>query len=156
MSQEDVEFLRRVAVVGRKVHGRADLEALAALFHPDVEARDLQHAPDTPEVLRGRAAVLAMWEQWMEALGEWTYELSEFIDADPWVVCAARWHATGKGSDLPVDWQVADAYQVEDGQIVRAIFGFPDVATALEAIGAERGGGATLSEVLKPDRSSGS
>jgi ketosteroid isomerase-like protein len=131
VSREDVEFLRRVAVVGNKVDGRADLEVLARLFHPDAEARDLQHAPDTPELLRGRAAILAMWERWMEAFADWTYDLSDFTDAGPWVVCAARWHATGKGSDLPIEWRTADAYQVEDGQIVRAIFGYPDVATAL-------------------------
>jgi len=152
VSQDDIEFLRRVAVVGNKIDGRADLEALAGLFHRDAEARDLQHAPDSPEVLRGRAAILAMWERWMEAMGDWTYDMSRFVDADPWVVCAAHWRATGKGSDLPVDWHVADAYQVEDGQIVRAIFGYPDVEAALQDL--KRG--ATLSEVLKPDRLKGS
>jgi hypothetical protein len=152
VSQEDVDFLRRVAVVGNKIDGRADLEALARLFHADAQARDLQHAPDSPELLEGRAAIQAMWDRWLDAMGDWTYDMSEFVDADPWVVCAVHWRATGKGSDVPIDWHVADAYRIEDGQIVGAIFGFPDVETALQDLD----GGATLSEVLKPDRLKGS
>jgi ketosteroid isomerase-like protein len=133
MSRENVEFLRRAAALNS-----GDLEALAELFHPDAEMRDLSHAPDTPELLRGRAAIVAVWEQWMETLEDWTYEISEYIDADPWVVCDARWHAVGKGSEVAVDWNVADAYEVKDGKIVRAIVGFPDVAQALEAVGFSR------------------
>ena len=33
-----------------------DLEALLDLYHPDAEWRDLQHGPDTPEPVHGRAA----------------------------------------------------------------------------------------------------
>lgn len=40
----------------------------------------------------------------------------------------------GKGSDLPVDVRGADAYEVKDGRIVRAIIGYEDAATALEAV----------------------
>jgi ketosteroid isomerase-like protein len=40
-----------------------------------------------------------------------------------------------KGSDVPIDVHFADAYEVKDGKIVRAIIGYPDVATALEAVG---------------------
>ena len=43
----------------------------------------------------------------------------------------------GEGSDLRVDIHVADAYKVEDGKVTRVIVGFPDVATALRAVGLE-------------------
>jgi ketosteroid isomerase-like protein len=130
MSEENVEFARQAAALANT----GDLEAIAELFHPDAEARDLQHAPDTPEVLRGRAAIVAVWEQWLEALDDWTIEVSEYVDVHPWVVCATRWHATGKGSGVAIDWALADAYEIEHGKIVRAIFGYPDVAAALEAL----------------------
>jgi hypothetical protein len=36
---------------------------------------------------------------------------------------------------VPVDVRVADAYEVRDGKIVRAIMSYPDVATALKGVG---------------------
>jgi hypothetical protein len=44
-----VEFVRRAYVLGR-----GDVERLIELYHEDAEWRDLQHAPDTPEVVRGK------------------------------------------------------------------------------------------------------
>ena len=38
---------------------------------------------------------------------------------------------------MPINQRVADAYEVKDGKIVRAIMSYPDVATALEALGLE-------------------
>jgi ketosteroid isomerase-like protein len=131
MSQENVELLRRAAELGNA----GDLEAVAELYHSDAELRDLQHPPDTPEVLKGRAAIMAAWEAWLESFDDFTLEVYEFVDADPWVVGDVRWRATGKGSDVSIDWRVAEAYEVQDGKIVRVIAGFPNVATALEAVG---------------------
>jgi ketosteroid isomerase-like protein len=53
-----------------------DLEAIAELYHPDVEVRDLAHPPDSPEVLRGRAAMVEVWGKWLELFDDWTIELS--------------------------------------------------------------------------------
>jgi ketosteroid isomerase-like protein len=65
-------------------------------------------------------------------LRQFAAEIYEYIDAHPWVICDARWH--GKGSDLPIDLRVADAYEVKDGKIAQAIVSYPDVATALKAV----------------------
>ena len=125
------ELLRRAAELGNA----GDLEAVAELYHSDAELRDLQHPPDTPEVLKGRAAIMAAWEAWFESFDDFTLEVYEWVDADPWVVGDVRWRATGKGSDVSIDWRVAEAYEVQDGKIVRVIAGFPNVATALAAVG---------------------
>ena len=130
MSQDNVDFLRRAAASIEP----GDAEAFLELFHPDVEARDLVHLPDMPELLRGRGAVAGMFEQWMEALDSWTVDITDFVDAHPWVVCGMHWRAAGKGSGVPTEWRLADAYEVRDGQIVRAVFGYPDVETALQAV----------------------
>ena len=61
-------------------------------------------------------------------------EVFEYIDADPRVICDTRWYVKAKGSDVPRDARVADAYEVKDGKIVRVILGYPDVAAALEAL----------------------
>jgi ketosteroid isomerase-like protein len=68
-------------------------------------------------------------------LAEFGAEVYEYIDAHPWVICDTRWHGKAKGSDVPIDVHVADAYEVKDGKIVRAINSYLDVATALKALG---------------------
>ena len=83
--------------------------------------------------------MVAGLQSWMELFDDWSVEVHEYIDADPWVVCDTEWWATGKGSDVSIDWRVADAHEVKDGKIVREISGFPDVETALKAVRAEGG-----------------
>jgi ketosteroid isomerase-like protein len=130
MSQENVEFVRKVVELGNA----GDLDAVASLFHPDVEIRDLQHPPDVPEVQHGREALRATWNGWLEALGNWRVEVQEYVDADRWVLCDSRWRATGKGSTAATEWRVTDAYEIQDGMIVTHIEGFPDIAAALRHV----------------------
>jgi ketosteroid isomerase-like protein len=140
MSEENVELIRRgVALANGSADPQAVEATVAELYHPDVEQRDLQHAPDVPEVVRGRAAVVAGLQKWIELFDDWSVEVHEYIDADPWVVCDTQWRATGKGSHVSIDWRVADAHEVKDGKIVREIYGFANVAAALEAVRAEGG-----------------
>jgi len=134
MSQENVDCLRRAVELGNV----GDLDALAELYDPQVEMRDLQHPPDVPEVLHGRTGIVGAWERWLDALEDWNAELVEIVDADPWVVCDIRWCATGKGSTASIDWRLTDAFEVHDGRIVRQIAGFRDVATALRELEAIR------------------
>jgi hypothetical protein len=135
MSQENVDILRWAVEMANA--GEVEkMEAVAeAMYHPDAEARDLQPAPGTPEVMKGRAAIVAVWKQWLEVLDDWRIEPREIVDADPWVVSDVHWYAKGKGSDITIDWRVAEAHHFTDGKIDRSIFGYPDVATALEAVG---------------------
>jgi hypothetical protein len=79
-------------------------------------------------------------------------EVHEYIDADPWVVCDVHWHATGKGSDVPIDWRVAEAYEFKDGKVVRSLFGFPNVAAALEAVGSPGAGAGGSSRLAEHDQ----
>jgi ketosteroid isomerase-like protein len=134
MSQQNVDCLVRAVALGNA----GELDALAQLYHPDAEMRDLQNPPDVPEMLHGREGIVAAWERWLDALENWRADLVQVVDAEPWVVCDIRWRATGKGSTVAVDWRLTDAFEVHDGLIVRQIAGFPDVASALrevEAIG---------------------
>ena len=131
MSQENVEIVRQ----GIALLNAADWDALFGLHHPDIEYRDLQHVPDLPEVLRGLEGFRLLTANWTEIWDEFGAEVYEYIDAHPWVICDTRWHGIGKGSDMPIDIHVADAYELKDGKIVRAVFSYPDVATALKAVG---------------------
>src|SRR6476660_3238614 len=55
MSEENVEIPGRATVA----FNRGDRATAFADYHPEIEYRDLQHAPDSPERLHGRAALAA-------------------------------------------------------------------------------------------------
>jgi ketosteroid isomerase-like protein len=131
MSQQNVKVIR--AFMASPNAG--DWDAMFAWFAPDVVLRDLAHAPDVPEVLRGTEAIRRVVASWIETYDEFRTEVFEYVDADPWVICDTRWYGTGKGSGMAIEQRAADAYEVKDGKIVRALMGSPDVATALQAVG---------------------
>ncbi len=131
MSQENVEVVRR----GNALLNAGDLDAAIELYHPEVQVRDLQHAPDVAEVVQGIDAFRLLAAQWTEVYSELRAEVYEYIDAGAWVICDTRWHGKVRGSDYPIDIRVADAYEVTAGKIVRAIMSYSDVATALQAVG---------------------
>jgi ketosteroid isomerase-like protein len=130
MSRENVEIVRR----GTALLNAGNWDAAFALYHPQAEYRDLQHGPDMPEVFYGDAGLRAVAAMWMEVYDEFGAEVYEYIDVHPWVVCDTRWHGTSKDSEVPVDVRVADAYEIENGLIVRAIMSYTDVAAALDAL----------------------
>ena len=73
--------------------------------------------------------------EWAGTFDEFTAEVREYVDADPWVVCDTRWYGTGRGSGMTVDVRVADTYELRDGKIVRGIVSYSDLSAALEAVG---------------------
>jgi ketosteroid isomerase-like protein len=148
MSRENVEVVRRANALGNA----GEYESFFEVFDRDIEFRDLQHAPDLPELIRGLDALREMAANWTEVYDEFRAEIREYIDAHPWVICDARWYGRGKGSDVEIDLRVADVYEVRDGKIVRAIIGYPDPATALKAV-RTRDTGRAMSEHLDLVRS---
>jgi ketosteroid isomerase-like protein len=133
MSSKNVQVLRRCT----ELLNVGDWDALFELYHADVqvEFRDVRPPRDVPEVLRGRDGVRQVVAHWTAPYDEFGAEISEYIDAHPWVICDTRSRGTSKGSNASIDVHFADAYEVKDGKIVRAIVGYPDVATAIEAVG---------------------
>jgi ketosteroid isomerase-like protein len=137
MSQENVEIMRRVNELANTGGWGAVLDEA---YHPDAELRDLRHAPDLPEVVRGRDAVRLVLTNWTAAYDDFGAEVYDFIDAHPWVICDTRWYGRGAGSELPIDVRGADAYELKEGRIVRTIIGYADVATALKDLGLKEPG----------------
>ena len=116
---------------------RGDVEAALSYLHPSIEWRDLQHAPDQPEVARGAAAIREVWEGWLDARVGLRAEVVEFIDAGSAVVCVTRWHAQGTASGIEVVGTSAEVYEFEDGLVVRATLGYRSRDQALNAVGFE-------------------
>ena len=67
MSQENIEIARRLVALANE-RGFDAVDEVAEIYHPDAEARDLQPGPGMPEVMRGRAEIVAVWRQWLEVL----------------------------------------------------------------------------------------
>jgi len=133
MSQENVEMLRR----SNAAFNRGDRAAAMAVYHPEVELRDLQPAPDSPERLVGRAALEAYWTQWEDAFADLVAEIEEYIDAGACVVTSTHWRAKGKDTGLPVDLRTADVFEFADGRVVRATLSYRNTDEALKAVGLE-------------------
>jgi ketosteroid isomerase-like protein len=131
MSQENVEIVR--AFMASPNAG--DWDGMFAWFASDVHLRNLAHAPDAPEVLIGPEAIRAVVASWRETYEQFRTEVYQYVDAEPWVICDTRWYGRGKGSHMAIDQRVADAYEVKDGKIARAIMSNADVAAALKAVG---------------------
>jgi ketosteroid isomerase-like protein len=129
MSRRNVELLRRCA----ELLNVGDLDGVLELYHPDVLVafRDLGHPPEIPDVLRGREGVRRVVAHWTAPYDRFGAEVEQHIDADPWVVCDTRSHSRGDRDTGSVDVRFADAYEVRDSQIVRAILGYEDVAAAM-------------------------
>jgi ketosteroid isomerase-like protein len=136
VSPKNVQILTRCA----ELLNVGDWDALFELYHPDVvvEFRDVQPLPDIPEVLRGRDGIRRIVTHWTAPYDEFGAEVYQYIDADPWVICDTRWYSRSKSSDVPLAVRFADAYEVKDGKIRRAIIGYPDVASALDELGLTR------------------
>jgi ketosteroid isomerase-like protein len=133
VSQENVDKLRRA----NAAFNRGDRDGMLAVLHPDIELRDLQNAPDSPEVLYGTEAVIAYLDEWDAAFDTFTAEINEYIDAGDFVIVVTHWHATGRDSGLATDLHTADVYEFADGKIVRATTAYADKRAALKAVGLE-------------------
>ena len=133
MSQANVETVQRM----NAAFNRRDRDAVLAYYHPDVELRDLQHAPDAPERLVGIDAIRAYWAQWDDAFDDFTAEIEESLDAGTYVVTATRWRGTGKDSGLQIDLRAVELFEFADGKIARLTSGYSTKDEALEAVGLE-------------------
>jgi ketosteroid isomerase-like protein len=131
MSQENVETLRR----SNAAFNRRDQDGAFAGYHHDIEWRQLQHAPDTPERLNGVSAVLANWDQWEAAFDDFGAEIEEYIDGGAYVLAVTRWRATGRDSGVAIDLRTVDVFEFADGKIVRATIGYSDKDAALADLG---------------------
>jgi ketosteroid isomerase-like protein len=131
MSQENVAIVRRM----NTAFNRRDRDALLAYYQPDVELRDLQHAPDAPERLIGIDAIRAYWAQWDDAFDDFTAEIEEYLDAGTYVVMTTRWRGKGKDSGLEIELRAVEVAEFADGKIARLTSGYSNKDEALKAVG---------------------
>ena len=74
------------------------------------------------------------WRKTQELFAEIRWEPLEFTDLGPAVVVQARVTATGRGSEVPAEFDETDVFWFRDGRIVR-LQGFATKEQAFEAVG---------------------
>jgi ketosteroid isomerase-like protein len=74
--------------------------------------------PD-PRVHRGIEAMGQAWAEWLDVFDELTIELTEIHEVGDLVVAGQEFHATGRGSRIPVDLPGAATLTLRDGKVIR-------------------------------------
>ncbi len=131
MSQENVDTLMR----SNEAFNRGDYQSAWAGYDPDVEFRDLNHPPDSPEAVRGIGAMEDVLAQWRQSFPDLTATVEDLVDAGDAVVLVTRWRGKGTGSGIAVDTLAAEVYEFADGRIVRVTMGYESRDEALQAVG---------------------
>jgi ketosteroid isomerase-like protein len=140
VSQENVEIMRRVLEDFQAGMERGDP---GAWFDSEAVADDYEWTFETDAVLgegtlvwRGREGFVEFMRGWTEDFEGWSISV-ELIDAgDDRVVGLTHQSATGKGSGVPVEADVGQVYELEDGRLARTR-NYLSHAKALEAAGLE-------------------
>ena len=128
MSQENVEIARR----GFAAWNAGDMDALRALYDPDVIMRALEGWPE-PGPYVGREAVMRWLVQLRETWDADTLELtSDFVAAGDRVAARQVWHGAGRGPEANMEMTIVQT--VRDG-LIFYVEHFWDHAKALEAVG---------------------
>ena len=130
MSREHIETITN----GLAAYNSGDREQFLDRFHPDLEWRDLDHAPDLPEHFAGLDGLRALMAQWDAAFDNFRGEYEECVDAGDSVVCVTIWRGEGKGSGLTMELRRGEVYDFENGLIVRVTV-YADPAAAFAAAG---------------------
>ena len=117
MSQENVEELRRL--LGEGILDRARVHRwYDEAWHPDVDWRAMEDAPDDVGVTQGRDALRDHVDDWVQMFDDLRLDPEEFIDADDQVIAVLRLSGRAKQSGVETDLRWVVAYTPKAGRIV--------------------------------------
>jgi ketosteroid isomerase-like protein len=138
MSQENVDFVTGLFDATGDMDKEAVLAALPdvvpEICDPEIEwIEDPQRADS--RTYRGHEGVIESWRRWLNAFGEWGFEVERITDCGGGdVFVAMREQGTGALSEAPVEATNYAVITVKDGKI-RRYREFYDEAAALAAAG---------------------
>ena len=130
MSQENLELVERaIAAINAR-----DIEGYLACCTENVKLEtQLAAVGGVYEGIDGIGRYFADIE---DAAPDFRIELDGVEEVDSKrVIAFLRSSSTGRASGIRMAWPSTNVYDLVDGKIVRAVFSYPDVATALEAVG---------------------
>ena len=130
MSNANVEIVRQ----SLEAFNSKGVDGLVNFWHPDIDWRAIEGAPDDVGVFTGEEAMRRYLGEWVEMFEDARNEPEEFIEAGDQVVAVQHASGVGKRNGVPVDMRYAVVYTVRYGKITRG----REYATrteALEAVG---------------------
>jgi ketosteroid isomerase-like protein len=130
MSQENVETVRACL----RAFARRGIDGAQEYWHPDIDWRAMEGAPDDVGVFQGRDALRRYYTDWFRIFEHLRADLEEVIDAGDRVVTVQRVSGRAKVSGLDTQMRYAVVYTVSEGKIVRGRE-YKTRAEALEAAG---------------------
>lgn len=99
---------------------RRDFELILVSHDPRHEyrpARDLM-PPDMKPVLYGHDGYLEMWQHWLDAFGDLSFEPEKLLDFGDKLLVSARQSGTGSWSGLALGESLFQLYEIRSGLVV--------------------------------------
>ena len=133
MSQENVEVVRD----SFDAFAKRGLDALAKFWHPEINWRAIEGAPDDVGEMLGIEAVRRYLQDWLDMFDDITVVPEKLIDVgDDRVIAVQVTSGRAKLSGIETQLRYAVLYTVWDGKIVRGRE-YAELAEALKAVGLE-------------------
>jgi ketosteroid isomerase-like protein len=116
MSQENVEIVR--SIFGAFNSG--DLDAWIEYWTDDIDYRAAEGAPDDHGPIKGKDALRAFVQDWLDTFDDFKIEPVELIDAgEDTVISVMRISGRAKLSGVETDLTYAELSTLRDGKIAR-------------------------------------
>lgn len=114
MSDANVELARR----GLEAFNRGDIEAVLAMLAPDVAVKS---SPDlaNPGDFHGHDGFLTWMRDWMDAWERFRVEARDAVTVGDAVVLSVHQVASGRGSGVEVEMDVAYLFAFAGGKVAR-------------------------------------
>jgi ketosteroid isomerase-like protein len=131
MSQENLEIVRQ----SLEAFNSKGVDGLASFWHPDIEWRAVEGAPDDVGEMHGREALRRYAQDWLDTFDNFTFVAEELLDgADDRVVAVQRITGRARLSGVETEFRYAVVCTIQDGKIIRGRE-YATRAEALEAVG---------------------
>ena len=115
MSQENVEIVRSLFAAFDQ-----GLDAATEYWHPEIDWRAIEGAPDDPGPIHGKDAMRAYAQDWLDTFDDFKYEPVELTDAgEDKVIAVVRLSGRAKLSGVETDLTFAVVSTIRDGKIAR-------------------------------------
>jgi ketosteroid isomerase-like protein len=129
MSRENVDVVRK----SWQAFADRGLDGIVEYWHPEIDWRAIEGAPDDVGEMKGREAARRYCEDWLDTFEDITSVPEELLDAgDDRVVALLRVTGRARLSGIETELQYAVAYTIREGKIVR-VREYAEKAEALEA-----------------------
>jgi ketosteroid isomerase-like protein len=114
MESENVQILRRL----EQLFNSRDLDSYLELFDPAVEWHASPEDPDA-SVHRGREAVRAFVEGWIDAFGDLQTHMEEVSESGDRITTVIRFTGSGSGSAMPLRERVGFIWTLRGGRVTK-------------------------------------